>query len=72
MAIPAVVAFNAFQRWLRALITRAEAVGHALASNLERDEVRAAARARLCPPPRAEHEAHGVRHPEPHGSKGAA
>ena len=72
VAIPAVVAFNAFQRWLRALITRAEAVGHALASHLERDEVRAAARARLCPPPRAEHEAHGVRRPEPHGSKGAA
>ncbi len=51
VAIPAVVAFNAFQRWLRALMARAEAVGHALASNLERDEVRAAARARLCPPP---------------------
>lgn len=48
VAIPAVVAFNGFQRWLRALITRAEAIGHALASHLEHDDVREAARARLC------------------------
>jgi len=41
VAIPAVVAFNGFNRWLRTLTTRAEAVGHALASYLERDEVRA-------------------------------
>jgi len=43
VAIPAVVAFNGFQRWLRAMTSRAEAIGHALASHLERDEVRAAA-----------------------------
>lgn len=73
VAIPAVVAFNGFQRWLRSLVTRAEAVGHALASHLERDDVRAA-RARLCPPARAEHDAPGraPRRPEPHESKGAA
>ncbi len=46
VAIPAVVAFNGFQRWLRTLAARAEAVGHALASYLARDEVRAAALAR--------------------------
>jgi biopolymer transport protein ExbB len=43
VAIPAVVAFNAFQRWLRTLTGRAEAAGHALRSYLERDEVREAA-----------------------------
>ncbi|WP_242352557.1 MULTISPECIES: MotA/TolQ/ExbB proton channel family protein [unclassified Anaeromyxobacter] len=65
VAIPAVVAFNGFQRWLRTLITRAEAIGHALASHLEHDDVRAAARARL------DHGRAG-RRPEPHESKGAA
>jgi biopolymer transport protein ExbB len=49
VAIPAVVAFNGFNRWLRGLTTRAEAVGHALASHLERDEVRAVALARRGP-----------------------
>jgi biopolymer transport protein ExbB/TolQ len=65
VAIPAVVAFNGFQRWMRTLVTRAEAIGHALASHLERDDVRAAARARLD---------HGrsARRSEPHESKGAA
>jgi len=43
VAIPAVVAFNGFQRALRTLTSRAEAIGHALASWLERDEVRAGA-----------------------------
>jgi len=46
VAIPAVVAFNGFQRWLRTLTARSESVGHALASYLARDEVRAAALAR--------------------------
>lgn len=50
VAIPAVVAFNGYQRWLRALVQRAEAVGHALAVHLERDEVRQAALARARPP----------------------
>jgi biopolymer transport protein ExbB len=43
VAIPAVVAFNGFQRSLRATSARAEAIGHALASWLERDEIRARA-----------------------------
>ncbi|MGC3999559.1 MAG: MotA/TolQ/ExbB proton channel family protein [Anaeromyxobacter sp.] len=43
VAIPAVVAFNAFQKRLRTLTARAEAGGHALASWLERDDVREAA-----------------------------
>jgi biopolymer transport protein ExbB len=42
VAIPAVVAFNAFGRKLRTVTTRAEALAHALASHLHRDEVRAA------------------------------
>jgi biopolymer transport protein ExbB/TolQ len=46
VAIPAVVAFNGFQRWLRTLVCRAESVGHALAVYLERDDQRAAALAR--------------------------
>jgi biopolymer transport protein ExbB len=46
VAIPAVVAFNGYQRWLRTLVGRAEAVGHALATWLERDDVRAEALAR--------------------------
>jgi biopolymer transport protein ExbB/TolQ len=52
VAIPAVVAFNAFQKRLRTLVGRAEAAGHALASHLQRDDVREAAlrRARACRP----------------------
>ena len=46
VAIPAVVAFNSFQRSLRALVTRCEAVGHALRTHLERDDVRELARKR--------------------------
>jgi len=40
VAIPAVVAFNGFQRWLKVITARAEAVGHALRTHLERDDVR--------------------------------
>jgi biopolymer transport protein ExbB/TolQ len=43
VAIPAVVAFNAFNRRLKALVTRVEALGHALAAHLQRDDVRGAA-----------------------------
>jgi biopolymer transport protein ExbB/TolQ len=43
VAIPAVVGFNAYMRRLRTLTTRGEAIGHALASHLSRDDVRAAA-----------------------------
>ncbi|ACL64950.1 MotA/TolQ/ExbB proton channel [Anaeromyxobacter dehalogenans 2CP-1] len=50
VAIPAVVAFNGYQRWLKALVQRAEAIEHALAAHLERDEVRQAALARARPP----------------------
>jgi biopolymer transport protein ExbB len=50
VAIPAVVAFNAFNRKLKAVVTRAEALGHALASHLEKDDVRAAALARAREP----------------------
>jgi biopolymer transport protein ExbB len=46
VAIPAVVAFNGFQRWLRVIVARSEAVGHALRTHLERDDVRARALAR--------------------------
>ncbi len=46
VAIPAVVAFNAYNRRLRGIVARAEALSHALASHLERDEVRGAALAR--------------------------
>jgi len=46
VAIPAVVAFNAYQRWLRDLVTRSEAIGHALRIYLERDDVREPALAR--------------------------
>jgi biopolymer transport protein ExbB len=46
VAIPAVVAFNAFGRRLRAVTTRAEALGHALAAHLQRDDVRGAVLAR--------------------------
>ncbi len=43
VAIPAVVAFNAFQKRLRTLVGRAEAAGHALSAHLQRDDVREAA-----------------------------
>lgn len=43
VAIPAVVAFNAYGRKLRTLTARAEALAHALAAHLQRDEVRAVA-----------------------------
>ncbi len=43
VAIPAVVAFNAYGRRLRTVTTRAEALAHALASYLERNEARASA-----------------------------
>jgi biopolymer transport protein ExbB/TolQ len=43
VAIPAVVAFNAYNRRLRTVTTRAEALAHALAAHLEKDDVRAAA-----------------------------
>jgi biopolymer transport protein ExbB len=46
-----VVGFNAYMRRLRTLTTRGEAIGHALASHLERDDVRAAALARSGLPP---------------------
>ncbi len=46
VAIPAVVAFNGFQRWIKTLIGRAEAVGFAIATFLQRDDQRAAALAR--------------------------
>jgi biopolymer transport protein ExbB len=35
VALPAVVAFNAFQRWLRAIVSRTNMLGHALVANLE-------------------------------------
>ena len=38
VAIPAVVAFNAFGRRLRGVITRAEALAHALASHLQKED----------------------------------
>lgn len=78
VAIPAVVGFNAYMRRLRTLTTRGEAIGHALASHLERDEVRAAALARrgAAAPVRGEVEAGGhprpARRPDPAESKGAA
>ncbi len=78
VAIPAVVGFNAYMRRLRTLTVRGEAIGHALASHLERDEVRAAALARrgLPSPVRGESEAGGhprpARRPDPAESKGAA
>ncbi len=46
VVIPAVVAFNAFNKRLRTLVSTSEALSHALASYLERDEVRVAALAR--------------------------
>ncbi|HEY6100104.1 MAG TPA: MotA/TolQ/ExbB proton channel family protein [Anaeromyxobacter sp.] len=52
VAIPAVAAFNAYNRRLKGMVTRAEALAHALASYLQRDEVRSAALARVAAPPR--------------------
>lgn len=77
VAIPAVVGFNGYMRRLRTLTTRGEAIGHALASHLERDEVRAAALARRgLPAVRGEAEAGGhprpPRRPDASESKGAA
>jgi biopolymer transport protein ExbB/TolQ len=79
VAIPAVVGFNAYQRRLKTLTVRGEAIGHALASHLERDDVRAAALARrgsLPAPVRGEPEAGGhprpARRPDATESKGAA
>jgi biopolymer transport protein ExbB len=46
VAIPAVVAFNAYNRKLRTIVTRAEALSHALIAYLQQDDVRAAALAR--------------------------
>jgi biopolymer transport protein ExbB/TolQ len=46
VAIPAVVAFNAYGRKLRAVTARAEALAHALAAHLQKDDVRAALRER--------------------------
>jgi biopolymer transport protein ExbB/TolQ len=46
VAIPAVVAFNAYNRRLRAIVARAEALAHAVAAHLQKDDVRAAAVAR--------------------------
>jgi biopolymer transport protein ExbB len=42
VAIPAVVAFNAFGRRLRAVISRSEALAHALSSHLRKDDLRGA------------------------------
>jgi len=67
VAIPAVVAFNSFNRWLKTIVARTQALGHALVAYLERDEVRAAARARMVSLPEApsplvpETRAHAVR-----------
>lgn len=46
VAIPAVVAFNAYGRRVRAIVARAEALAHALASHLQKDGVLAALRER--------------------------
>jgi len=51
VAIPAVVAFNGYNRWLKIIVGRSEALGHALISHLEKDEVRAQAVAGLGPSP---------------------
>jgi biopolymer transport protein ExbB/TolQ len=53
VAIPAVAAFNAYNRRLKGMVTRAEALAHALASHLQRDEVRSAALGRIASPRRA-------------------
>jgi biopolymer transport protein ExbB len=42
VAIPAVVAFNAYGRRLRAVIAQTEGLAHALASHLRKDDVRGA------------------------------
>jgi biopolymer transport protein ExbB len=50
VAIPAVVAFNAFNRSFKGTVGRAEAIAHALTSHLEKDEVRVTALARARAP----------------------
>jgi biopolymer transport protein ExbB len=40
VAIPAVVAFNAFGRWLKSIVARSEAIGHALAAHIEQENAR--------------------------------
>jgi biopolymer transport protein ExbB len=77
VAIPAVVAFNGFQRWLRVIVTRSQAIGHALATYLEVDGAISAALARARRlPARGDHDpgANGrtPRQPDPLGSNGAA
>jgi biopolymer transport protein ExbB/TolQ len=47
VAIPAVVAFNLFARWLKTIVGRTQSLSHALVAYLQRDDVRAAAMARL-------------------------
>jgi biopolymer transport protein ExbB/TolQ len=51
VAIPAVVAFNAYNRRLRNIVSRAEALSHALAAHLQQDDVRRAALAQTPPAP---------------------
>jgi biopolymer transport protein ExbB len=50
VAIPAVVAFNAFNRRMKGIVGRAEALSHALIAHLERDEQRIASAARFRAP----------------------
>jgi biopolymer transport protein ExbB len=49
VAIPAVVAFNAYNRWLKTIVARTQALSHELSAYLQRDDVRAEATARLHP-----------------------
>ena len=77
VAIPAVVGFNAYMKRMRSLALRGEAIGHALASYLERDEIRLAALARrgASPSLRGEEEgghARPSRRPDPAEPRGAA
>lgn len=57
VAIPAVVAFNSYNRWLKTIIGRTQALGHAVIAHLQKDEVRAAALEAV------EHERRAVRNP---------
>lgn len=50
VAIPAVVAFNFFNRWLKIIVARTQSLSHALVAYLQRDEVRAAAALRVARP----------------------
>jgi biopolymer transport protein ExbB len=38
VALPAVVTFNGYQRWLRAIVSRTNTLGHALVANLSGEE----------------------------------